>query len=139
MTFFPFCRLQVMTGRSPSDETIGDDELTRWVSSHWVDNMAMKVIDPRMRLEESIVTEVRGALKLGLMCTSRKMRDRPSMADAVHLLENLSMFAGINCFNLEISEDEKLDKADMFSIGSSSQETSFANESMLNVVMELRE
>lgn len=103
----PLCTWQVMTGRRPTDKTIGDSGLTKWVSSHWSNNEAIKVIDPRLRLEESIIPEVSGALKLGLMCTSRNMRDRPSMEDVVHLLENLDMFGGMDRFDMNDMEEDR--------------------------------
>ena len=91
------------------------------------------MIDPRLRLEESIIPEVSGALKLGLMCTSRNMRDRPSMEDVVHLLENLDIFGGMDRFDMNDMEE---DRSDVYSIGSSSQPNISANVSMLNVIME---
>ena len=94
------------------------------------------MIDPRLRLEESIIPEVSGALKLGLMCTSRNMRERPSMEDVVHLLENLDMFGGMNRFDMNDIED---DRSDAYSIGTSTQPNSSANVSLLNVIMEARE
>ena len=134
--FLPLPRLQVMTGRRPTDKTIGDSGLTKWVSSHWANSEAIKVIDPRLKLDESIIPEVSGALKLGLMCTSRNMRDRPSMADVVHLLENLDMFGGMDRFDMQTMDD---DRSDVYSIGASSQPNSSANVSMLNVIMEARD
>lgn len=125
-----------MTGRRPTDKTIGDSGLTKWVSSHWANSEAIKVIDPRLKLDESIIPEVSGALKLGLMCTSRNMRDRPSMADVVHLLENLDMFGGMDRFDMQTMDD---DRSDVYSIGASSQPNSSANVSMLNVIMEARD
>ena len=105
--FLPLPRLQVMTGRRPTDKTIGDSGLTKWVSSHWANSEAIKVIDPRLKLDESIIPEVSGVLKLGLMCTSRNMRDRPSMADVVHLLENLDMFGGMDRFDMQTMDDDR--------------------------------
>ena len=125
-----------MTGRRPTDKTIGDSGLTKWVSSHWANSEAIKAIDPRLRLEEAIIPEVSGALKLGLMCTSRNMRDRPSMEDVVHLLENLDMFGGMDRFDMNDIED---DRSDAYSIETSTQPNSSANVSLLNVIMETRE
>ena len=125
-----------MTGRRPTDKTIGDSGLAKWVATHWAKSETVKVIDPRLRLEESIIPEMSGALKLGLMCTSRNMRDRPSMEDVVHLLENLDMFGGINRFDMNDIED---DRSDVYSIGTSIKPNSYANVSLFNVIMEARE
>ena len=60
----------------------------------------MSAVDSRLEVVGDRVFEVLGALKLGLMCTSRSPKHRPSMADVVHLLENLSWFAALNQLEL---------------------------------------
>lgn len=62
----------------------------------WMKADAMSAVDSRLEVVGDRVFEVLGGLKLGLMCTSRNPKHRPSMADVVHLLESLGWFATIN-------------------------------------------
>lgn len=80
--------LQLITGKQPTDEDVAERGLARWVGA----NSASSIVDPRMEVGDKM-NEVLGAIKLGLLCTARVAADRPSMAEAVHLLENLENFA----------------------------------------------
>lgn len=84
--------LQILTGRRPTDKSIGESGLAAWVSLLWIKRAALDAVDPNLKLEEHEQGQLLGALKIGLMCTSRKPTDRPSMAQVVHLLENLDLF-----------------------------------------------
>ena len=81
--------LQLITGKQPTDEDVAERGLARWVGA----NSSVAVIDPRMSVRGEQMDEVLGAIKLGLLCTSRVAADRPSMAEVVHVLENLEDFA----------------------------------------------
>ena len=81
--------LQLITGKQPTDEDVAERGLARWVGA----NSSVAVIDPRMSVPGEQMDEVLGAIKLGLLCTSRVAADRPSMAEVVHVLENLEDFA----------------------------------------------
>lgn len=95
--------LQLISGKSPVDDEISERGLARWVAA----NESEHVVDPSMEFapttspdgtgETSGMTEILGAIKLGLVCTSRVPADRPSMAEVVHLLENLEDFARGMC------------------------------------------
>ena len=54
----------------------------------------------------------------------------------MHLLENLSMFGGMDRFSMNDIEE---DRSDAYSIGTSTQPNSSANVSMVNAIMGVRE
>jgi len=80
--------LQLITGKQPTDEDVAERGLARWVGA----SSAGSIIDDRMEYGPYL-NQILGAIKLGLLCTSRVPADRPTMAEVVHLLENLDDFA----------------------------------------------
>ncbi|CAI5977433.1 unnamed protein product [Closterium sp. NIES-65] len=81
--------LQVITGKLPTDEEFAERGLARWVGANSIANIVDRRIDDR----EEYMDEMKGVVTLGLRCTSRVAADRPSMAEALELLEELSAFA----------------------------------------------
>ncbi|CAI5511373.1 unnamed protein product [Closterium sp. Naga37s-1] len=81
--------LQVITGKLPTDEEFAERGLARWVGANSIANIVDRRIDDR----EEYMDEMKGVVTLGLRCTSRVAADRPSMAEALELLEELSTFA----------------------------------------------
>eukprot|EP00270_Netrium_digitus_P021530 TRINITY_DN9240_c0_g1_i1.p1 TRINITY_DN9240_c0_g1~~TRINITY_DN9240_c0_g1_i1.p1 ORF type:complete len:287 (-),score=65.58 TRINITY_DN9240_c0_g1_i1:110-841(-) len=81
--------LQLLTGRQPTDEEVSERGLSRWVGS----NTPLEICDQRMQVESNKMGEVIGAVKLGLLCTNRLPAERPTMAEVVHVLENLEELA----------------------------------------------
>ena len=89
---FGVVMLQTLTGKRPSDQAVGESGLPAWVSWLWMHKGGMEAIDPALRMEDGEVGQVMAALKIGLMCTSRRRGDRPTMRQVVHLLENVDCF-----------------------------------------------
>ncbi|CAI5481172.1 unnamed protein product [Closterium sp. Yama58-4] len=81
--------LQVITGKLPTDEEFAERGLARWVGANSIANIVDRRIDDR----DEYMDEMKGVVTLGLRCTSRVAADRPSMAEALELLEELSTFA----------------------------------------------
>ncbi|GJP84356.1 hypothetical protein CLOP_g14417 [Closterium sp. NIES-67] len=81
--------LQVITGKLPTDEDLAERGLSRWVGANPIANIVDRRIDDR----EKFMDEIKAVVTLGLRCTSRVAADRPSMAEALQLLEELSAFA----------------------------------------------
>ncbi|CAI7912391.1 unnamed protein product [Closterium sp. NIES-53] len=81
--------LQVITGKLPTDEVFAERGLARWVGANSIANIVDRRIDDR----DEYMDEMKGVATLGLRCTSRVAADRPSMAEALELLEELSAFA----------------------------------------------
>ena len=99
--------LEVVTGKRPTDKGIGDSGLSSWVSRLLAKNEGGEAIDPTMECEEEEMIGILGALEVGLMCTSRKAGDRPSMKEVVSLLDNLSMFGGAQALNARSTQETK--------------------------------
>ena len=97
---FGVVMLEVATGKRPTSKGIGDLGISSWVSRLLAKNEGREAIDETMKYEEEETIEILGALKVGLMCTSRKAGDRPSMKEVVSLLDHLSMFGEAQAMNV---------------------------------------
>lgn len=81
--------LQVITGRKPTDPQVAERGLGRWAGMQSVED----AVDPRMDVREEEWSSIRGAVKLGIVCTAKVAVDRPTMNEVYHLLNNLDDFA----------------------------------------------
>lgn len=80
--------IQIMTGRRTTDEDIVDTGLQRWAGSG-----GHEILDPSFVFESKEEKDMAvGAIKLGVLCTSRVPVDRPRMEDVLRILENLEGF-----------------------------------------------
>eukprot|EP00850_Spirogloea_muscicola_P007421 SM000037S13556 [mRNA] locus=s37:625646:627426:+ [translate_table: standard] len=88
--------LQLLTGRRPmdpyfSDEGVGD--LMTWVASGLRDGLLLDIIDASLEIMGSAeMEEIVGALRVALLCTAEAPARRPTMEEAVYMLENLREF-----------------------------------------------
>eukprot|EP00850_Spirogloea_muscicola_P014035 SM000098S25115 [mRNA] locus=s98:310690:312849:+ [translate_table: standard] len=88
--------LQLLTGRRPmdpyfSDEGVGD--LMTWVASGLRDGLLLDIIDASLEIMGSAeMEEIVGALRVALLCTAEAPTRRPTMEEAVYMLENLREF-----------------------------------------------
>ena len=76
----------------PTNTSIGTAGLSRWVDKSFSKNEGQVIVDKTMSCGEDEMVDVMGALKLGLMCTSRSAGDRPTMKEVCTFLDNLHVF-----------------------------------------------
>lgn len=88
--------LQVLTGRRPGDESLGDIGLARWTHKALKEFGVRAVVDTAMVVNPQEEEQLIGALRLGLMCTSKVPLTRPTMDEVVYVLENLDIFESDN-------------------------------------------
>ncbi|CAI5485958.1 unnamed protein product [Closterium sp. Naga37s-1] len=81
--------LQVITGKLPTDSDVAERGLARWVGMHTVASFVDDRIDDALLYED----EIMGVVTLALQCTQTVPADRPSMPEALEVLENLHDFA----------------------------------------------
>ncbi|CAI5472486.1 unnamed protein product [Closterium sp. Yama58-4] len=81
--------LQVITGKLPTDSDVAERGLARWVGMHTVASFVDERIDDALLYED----EIMGVVTLALQCTQTVPADRPSMPEALEVLENLHDFA----------------------------------------------
>eukprot|EP00271_Cylindrocystis_brebissonii_P020360 TRINITY_DN6704_c0_g2_i2.p1 TRINITY_DN6704_c0_g2~~TRINITY_DN6704_c0_g2_i2.p1 ORF type:complete len:1285 (+),score=190.67 TRINITY_DN6704_c0_g2_i2:164-4018(+) len=89
---FGIVMLQVLTGKRPGEDSLGDMGLAKWVHTTWKKQGLKAVTDPRVAVTEEEEAQVIGTLRLGLMCTSKVPNNRPTMDEVVYILENLDLF-----------------------------------------------
>ncbi|CAN6483585.1 unnamed protein product [Victoria cruziana] len=79
--------LEVLCGRRPIED--GKPDLVRWLSSLLDEGEVLSALDPRLKdsLTHVDLGEADRFLRLGLVCTSESPRARPTMRQAVKVLE----------------------------------------------------
>lgn len=80
--------LQLVTGVRPTDRLVGSSGLRTWTLSR----PPAQAVDKALVDAKQHEGEIAGALALGQLCTCKAPASRPSMAEVVHLLENLTDF-----------------------------------------------
>ncbi|XP_042491317.1 LRR receptor-like serine/threonine-protein kinase HSL2 [Macadamia integrifolia] len=89
--------MELVTGRSPSDNLGEGMDMVKWVSDAATNcpepeggtsNMnLLSIIDSRMKVSSSDYEEIKVVLNVGLLCTSAFPKNRPSMRTVVELLK----------------------------------------------------
>eukprot|EP00271_Cylindrocystis_brebissonii_P019771 TRINITY_DN6201_c0_g1_i1.p1 TRINITY_DN6201_c0_g1~~TRINITY_DN6201_c0_g1_i1.p1 ORF type:complete len:1333 (+),score=204.16 TRINITY_DN6201_c0_g1_i1:466-4464(+) len=92
---FGIVLFQVITGRRPGAACMAEQGMARWVPQTWKAGGLKAVLDPNMVLQDGDLAMITGALRVGILCTSRTPSMRPSMDEVVHFLESLDSFETI--------------------------------------------
>ncbi|CAI5512909.1 unnamed protein product [Closterium sp. Naga37s-1] len=85
----PMRRWEIVSGKLLSDKVLSETVISRWVST----NPLEEIVDRRIKNWEKYTDEMEAVVMLGVMCTARLPADRPSMIEALEVLEGLSTFA----------------------------------------------
>ncbi|CAI7869790.1 unnamed protein product [Closterium sp. NIES-53] len=86
---FGVVALQIVTGKLLSDKVLSETVISRWVST----NPLEEIVDRQIENWEKYTDEMEAVVMLGVLCTARLPADRPSMVEALEVLEGLSTFA----------------------------------------------
>eukprot|EP00897_Mesotaenium_endlicherianum_P010752 jgi/Mesen1/9705/ME000069S09111 len=87
---FGIILLQLVTGLKPTNPDVAEQGMPLWSSLQ----EPATIVDPALEVGgEEGLKEVFGMLKLGQACAYREPGKRPTMAEALHVLENLKDFA----------------------------------------------
>ena len=77
--------LQLVTGRAVADLLFLERGVHKWAKTASLED----VVDERMEWRGTYLSQIIGALQLGIMCTAPKPGDRPSMGRVVQVLGDL--------------------------------------------------
>lgn len=88
--------LEVLTGRHPLDPTLPEGtHLVQWVNNHLASNGdPSKVLDSKLRktTEPTTMHEILQTLAVSLLCVNTRAYERPTMKDALAMLNQIRYF-----------------------------------------------
>ncbi|TVT96784.1 hypothetical protein EJB05_57995, partial [Eragrostis curvula] len=79
--------LEIVSGRQPVDRLDPSFALLKWVSSLYSQGKTIEAADERLRGDEAGDRQMERALVVGLWCAQTDPRERPSVAEAMHVLQ----------------------------------------------------
>ncbi|OEL28353.1 L-type lectin-domain containing receptor kinase IX.1 [Dichanthelium oligosanthes] len=86
---FGIVLLEIVSGRPPVDRWDPSFMLMKWVWNLYSEGKALDAADARLRTgDEAAERQMERALVVGLWCTLREPEQRPSVADALHILQS---------------------------------------------------
>uniref|UniRef100_A0A0D9XCN0 non-specific serine/threonine protein kinase n=1 Tax=Leersia perrieri TaxID=77586 RepID=A0A0D9XCN0_9ORYZ len=88
---FGIVLLEIVSGRHPVEEPDDSDELfvlSRWVWDLYSKNTIAKAVDERVGCSNGDERQMERVLAVGLWCAHPDRRERPSMAQAMHVLQS---------------------------------------------------
>lgn len=86
---FGIVLLEIVSGRPPLDRWDPSFMLMKWVWSLYIEGNILDAADARLRTgDEAVERHMERALVVGLWCTLREPEHRPSVADALYILQS---------------------------------------------------
>ena len=84
--------LELLTGKSPNQASLGDEgiDLPRWVQSVVREEWTAEVFDVELMRYHNIEEEMVQLLQIGMACVSTVPDQRPSMPDALRMIEEMN-------------------------------------------------
>ncbi|TVU09258.1 hypothetical protein EJB05_42715, partial [Eragrostis curvula] len=79
--------LETVSGRQPVDQRDPNFMLLKWVSSLHSQGKTIEAADERLRGDDAGERQMERALVVGLWCAQTDPRERPSVAEAMHVLQ----------------------------------------------------